>query len=579
MIGNETSMSLRKPAAVYAAVPRNRCDDNANVDEDIESGDMQSGEGRPRSQHVSVHRKLNNNFIVNVHAAKRANRIRIIAAGVGLFIIILLVTLTAGLLPKSADPASELTTSTALIMNPQFLHFSDFHLDLLYDPTFSADDQCFCNNPSVYGNTTNVSDSSCMLTQNKQSDLSLGRHNCDSPEALVNWTLMKAHEILPDPDFILITGDYVRHNTDLLFGNGEEERIEFILNTIDRIGELVRAFFPSTATHHAVEPFYEDAESDIWVVNVLGNNDLDGDYMLPIPTNETESPWLARVAPSFFSSLQENESVSFRRGGYFVQEVVPGLHIISLNTVIYSPHHRPSNVTLDDPFGQFNWLETTLLNFQTEVYSDIVSNFLGVYLVGHIPPTIDQYGFSLQWEERFAKRYYEIADTYKDIIKAHLYGHVHCNAFRIITLPNSQTEVPIFVTTAVTPVYQNNPGFRIWEYGSLATLAAGELLKFTAYAMLLDDVEDTFNKVSADITVAKSSVSISDLVQIADSLLIDDEAWYDFVNQLWADNTSDTIQNYKDDWEFRVHSYCGIWHWKNSTFSECVKLYKNNNTL
>eukprot|EP00750_Incisomonas_marina_P000514 INCI10403.1.p1 GENE.INCI10403.1~~INCI10403.1.p1 ORF type:complete len:681 (+),score=51.79 INCI10403.1:815-2857(+) len=178
-------------------------------------------------------------------------------------------------------PAASLPESGLEAATGQFLHFSDFHLDLLYDSAYNA--SCFCNKPehkiidstNVWTTTGTVAssavDSQCrvlydqgvvgshsspMTTAEELATQVVGRHGCDSSEALVNKTLQHAYDMLPNPDFILVTGDYVRHYTDDLLGGGPA-RIPVILRTIERVGELIQAFFPAVVTHHAVEPYYE----------------------------------------------------------------------------------------------------------------------------------------------------------------------------------------------------------------------------------------------------------------------------------------------------------------------------------
>ncbi len=43
-----------------------------------------------------------------------------------------------------------------------------------------------------------------------------GKYGCDAPLALINATVQAAAQALPDPDFVLITGDYVRHGAHLV---------------------------------------------------------------------------------------------------------------------------------------------------------------------------------------------------------------------------------------------------------------------------------------------------------------------------------------------------------------------------
>eukprot|EP00750_Incisomonas_marina_P000515 INCI10403.2.p1 GENE.INCI10403.2~~INCI10403.2.p1 ORF type:complete len:749 (+),score=115.39 INCI10403.2:815-3061(+) len=554
-------------------------------------------------------------------------------------------------------PAASLPESGLEAATGQFLHFSDFHLDLLYDSAYNA--SCFCNKPehkiidstNVWTTTGTVAssavDSQCrvlydqgvvgshsspMTTAEELATQVVGRHGCDSSEALVNKTLQHAYDMLPNPDFILVTGDYVRHYTDDLLGGGPA-RIPVILRTIERVGELIQAFFPAVVTHHAVEPYYElgnlsyegaddvnEVQSDI--INVLGNNDLDGDYNLPIARSQTESPWLARVAPAFFHSLQANQSATFRAGGFYSKEVVPGLHVISLNTVIYSPHHRPSNVTFADPFGQFAWLKRTLQALASPTSTDAAATTSGfgtsrgaqlrgsvagaiagdnpasvaVYIVGHIPPTVDQYSFTLQWEERFADQYYAIVDAFRDIVRGQLFGHVHCNTFRLLPMPLSGQALPVFVTTAITPIYQNNPGFRVWAYDagaaqsgpgdspgrpSASTVAQfGTLLNFTVYALSLTaaaPAATTTGSPEATAVAPGSSASVPDLEARIERILWNDSAWEAYVDQLWSNGAGDaTAVEDHDDWLFRVQSYCAMKHYRNASFAACVSCHYEN---
>jgi hypothetical protein len=410
----------------------------------------------------------------------------------------------------------------------RFLHLSDFHLDRLYNASYGP--ACFCNDPFVANQSdpaTEAAEAARCIQAPPLGMLAGSQRGCDSPEGLVNSTLQLARAVLPDPEFILVTGDYVRHSTDGILGGGQA-RLDLILGTMDRVVELVQHFFPGTATHHAMEPLYEEdsgGSSDsgggsggsssegtggVALLNMLGNNDLNGNYNLPVPASAgTQSPWLASVAPIFFSNLQANQSATFRQGGFYRQEVVPGLlHVLSLNTVIYSPSHRPSNVTLADPFGQLAWLEAELeqlaemqqqrrvsavhgrssssnssgsgggggggggIDGKRLVHSRGVATGGGdrrrlgssggagagasgpfAIIVGHIPPTYDQVSFTQQWEQRFMEGYFQIVDRHRAVVQGQLFGHVHCNTYRLVKLPTSGTTVPVFLTSAFTPVY------------------------------------------------------------------------------------------------------------------------------
>jgi hypothetical protein len=70
--------------------------------------------------------------------------------------------------------------------------------------------------------------------------------------------------------------------------------------------------------------------------------------------------------------------------------------------------------------------------------NDIVLCLFKVYLVGHMPPGVDerQNGgispFHDVFQERFNQRYIRLVQKYSDIIVGQFFGHLHSDSFRII---------------------------------------------------------------------------------------------------------------------------------------------------
>ena len=58
---------------------------------------------------------------------------------------------------------------------------------------------------------------------------------CDSPELLINATLQAAKKKIPDPAFILITGDYVRHHTAMLGLLGVDASTEVMVMVVTMV--------------------------------------------------------------------------------------------------------------------------------------------------------------------------------------------------------------------------------------------------------------------------------------------------------------------------------------------------------
>ena len=51
--------------------------------------------------------------------------------------------------------------------------------------------------------------------------------------------------------------------------------------------------------------------------------------------------------------------------------------------------------------------------------------------------------------------------------------------------------------------------------------------------------------------------------------------WESYVDQLWSDDADEAVAEYKEDWMFRVRSYCAMQHYKNASFSRCVRCNEN----
>jgi len=120
--------------------------------------------------------------------------------------------------------------------------------------------------------------------------------------------------------------------------------------------------------------------------------------------------------------------------------------------------HSPAADPLpEDPFHQFAWLRSRLESAAEQNRT--------VWIVGHVPPGIETYGYSELWEPAYVEKYLDIVQdpVLGPTVAAQFFGHVHKEEFRI--LPNAPPGAgPIILTSAISPVYGNNPQFRYFEY-------------------------------------------------------------------------------------------------------------------
>lgn len=386
-------------------------------------------------------------------------------------ILLLLKVLLSMMLPRLDKSFVECTATTATGMKGKFLIFSDVHYDAFYGTS-----DAFTLSKWNGKNPCSQRDAPYFST-----------YGCESNYNLIQSVLANAALAIPNPDFIICTGDWTRHGADRTATNTNS-----VQSTVDQafhlvLSQLLPLYFPNV-TLLALPPLD------------LGNNDYESDYRLDItslqpcliqnysPTSATggssssnandtiisllpnaTNSWLSSIAQTFQSSFvsQEEEAV-FACGGYLSREVTPGLHIIVLNTLLWSDalisnHYDKATLSQDgfDPFGQHQWLQYELLRLRQ----------LGkkAYITGHIPPIAISYypyeGNPLLFESH-TRRYHASISEFSDVIAGQFFGHTHSNELRVSnSLPSDSP--PIVIIGAVSPIYGNDPGFSIVTYQQL----------------------------------------------------------------------------------------------------------------
>lgn len=255
--------------------------------------------------------------------------------------------------------------------------------------------------------------------------LEMDAYGKDSSKYLVDSALKFAAS-LGAFDIVLFNGDHVVHHWN-------QYNDQQVYDVIERnVHSMAQAF-----------------EGNKTISSVIGNTDTPADYQL-----DAHASILKKLVPIWWSNEHVDAVHDFKKGGYGVHCITPNeLYVITLNTIIYSPNHTPK-MTESDPFGQFKWLNATLLKLKL--------NNSKVYLVGHIPPILDSYQQKPQWQHRYVMEYQRIVQLYKGTIVIQWFGHVHNHEVRI---PIKDTNMPPIVTIgSISPLFGNNPSFTIWEF-------------------------------------------------------------------------------------------------------------------
>ncbi|TPX37962.1 hypothetical protein SmJEL517_g00270 [Synchytrium microbalum] len=221
---------------------------------------------------------------------------------------------------------------------------------------------------------------------------------CDSPMILVNETFnfLSQYHAESGVDFVIWTGDNARHDLDPAVPRTEAE--VYSLNEL--VAKLVSNTFPG-----------------IPLIPSLGNNDLPFHNSLPYQPDGS-SPTLNFYVKLWSKFIPEDQHDTFRKGGYYVSSVAPGLSVVALNTLyLWSSNDVVPDCTSSKTAGgvHLKWLENVL--------KDARESGMTVYLSGHVPPN------ELQYYPTCYKWFSSIATEYSDVIAGQFYGHVNLDHF------------------------------------------------------------------------------------------------------------------------------------------------------
>ncbi|KAF0045943.1 hypothetical protein F2P81_002472 [Scophthalmus maximus] len=304
-----------------------------------------------------------------------------------------------------------------------FWHITDLHLDRTYNLTDAPELVCASSNKRPAANAGKFGD-----------------YVCDSSWHLINSTVYAMKAILPDPDFIVWTGDNTPHVPDEDLGDEE------VLNIISNLTHIIKQVFPRTKVYSA-----------------LGNHDYHPKSQLPAGPNHIYN----QTAAMWQDWLDPESQETFKRGGYYTEKLLSrtGFRMLVLNTNLYSDHNNLT-VGMDDPAGQFLWADRVL--------SEAADNKEKVYVIGHIPPGFFEKKRGKPWfTPEFNQKYLDLIQKHHSVILGQFFGHHHTDSFRMFYSAEDSPIGTMFLSPGVTPWKTtlpgvvdgaNNPGIRVFEY-------------------------------------------------------------------------------------------------------------------
>ncbi len=369
-------------------------------------------------------------------------------AGRALALIIMLVILIF-----QAD-ARELVHSSA--PRATFITISDIHFTPFYDSTLAA--------------RLIAADYQHWLAIFQSSSVrGLGMYGKETGYPLLESTLASMRQSASNPGYVILTGDLLAHNYRQTFDLYATDRSDsaydrFVYKTLGFLVSRIRTYFPGTP-----------------VFPVLGNNDsYSGNYSIGPRSRflaDFEHLWQPLVAGT---GTAKSFAKDFPIGGFYSvpDPLVRHRRIILLNTIFFSKKYCNK---CDSGGALCTACDTSApypgdieMAWLTKELAASARNGEHVVLAYHIPPGIDVFGsvdstggsttpVTPLWQDRYDSTFRALMAAHANIIDASFAGHTHVDDFRLMADRAGTAFGFIHITPAISPVYDNNPGYQIFD--------------------------------------------------------------------------------------------------------------------
>jgi Calcineurin-like phosphoesterase len=257
------------------------------------------------------------------------------------------------------------------------------------------------------------------------------RFGDDTNDALFESAIREMQRTDPNPPVVVVTGDLLAHIMPLKLATPTSVLIAHRLN---------RAF------PHAQ------------FVLALGNNDSAcGDYALP-----PDSQYLRAIVRAWGPLVNRNGVApgfarTFAHDGFYMASLpVPGLHVIAVNDVYWSPRYRPCG-----PAGNVR------ARSLDELPRAIAHSTGRLWIAFHIPPGVDAYSTAHIGHRLLIvpfltpgtrDRFLSILGSAPNRIALAIAGHTHKFAYRVVNADGPHP-VPMLLVPAISPIFDNAPSF------------------------------------------------------------------------------------------------------------------------
>lgn len=373
-------------------------------------------------KYVSQNTNISDEFHADIHKNSSKRKLKLLLT----FFLILVLGATyfskqQALTHSSNSPAvassqsSELDGKTqrrAKKLTGRFIHITDIHPDPHYVEGSSIESSCHRKESSssaldegeeeVYKKKKKTP-----KKQTKAHKFGDAMQGCDSSMELMQESMKWISQEFPasEIDFIVWTGDNIRHDNDRRIPRTQTEIVEMNKNMSDMFHEL-------WAVPETEGPFLPET---IPIIPSLGNNDVFPHNVVDIGPGQ----FMRTFNNIWASFIPEEQQRSFDRFMSFFQEIIPGkLAVLSINTLhFYKSNPLVDNCNDKDQAGyqMLIWFGLLMQEFR--------DRGMKVWITGHVPPI--EKNFESSCYQKFNLWCWE----YRDLIVGGLYGHMNMDHF------------------------------------------------------------------------------------------------------------------------------------------------------
>ncbi len=433
----------------------------------------------------------------------------------------------------------------------KFVNFTDLHFNPFYDSLLVKE---------LDKSKVELWDSIFNTNHNKI----VSQYHDETDYYLLETAFESMKKELTNPDFIIMTGDYICHDfgenySKYTQNNNQDDMHKFLLKTIAYVTQKLQKTFPNTL-----------------IIPTFGNNDsYCGDYHL-----QNKGTFLHDFSNLYQdilgNKLSNDEALNLDQHGYFcLRNPSNDSHkIIALNSIYFSFKYQtddaPRNCVCDTKLSiqdsiaqeQFHWLENHLAESKAKNEK--------VWIITHIPPGVNVYETmknkeekkaSLFWKESYNKRYLSLLEEYSAEIFTTMTGHTHMDDFKLHLSDSSKSY--IHISPSISPVFGNNPAFQIIEYD----MKSADFTNFTKYIINVDKPQ---NASWESEYVFKDIYPINTLDAEGYTkllLALNTDSTYKSAYSCFYESSSNNGQEIMDDWNWYN---CGISSTLPEVYENCI---------